>query len=116
MEEDGKAWMRRPWVWPWAPRVMGEVRAEVRVSIDRVFETSLRIRFSIERGWWPRSIEPGYGGSNCGRNAPIGVINLAAIEASITEIKGDPNHLALLRLWWWHHPPTGVAGDYRGGR
>ncbi|PKI61886.1 hypothetical protein CRG98_017715 [Punica granatum] len=37
MEEDGKAWMRRPWVWPWAPRVM----REVRVLIDRVFEGSL---------------------------------------------------------------------------
>ncbi|PKI07297.1 hypothetical protein CRG98_049596, partial [Punica granatum] len=34
MEEDGKAWMRQSWVWPWAPRVM----REVRVSIDRVFE------------------------------------------------------------------------------
>ncbi|PKI66343.1 hypothetical protein CRG98_013305 [Punica granatum] len=36
-------------VWSWAPRVMREVMAEVRVSIDRVFETSLQIRFSVER-------------------------------------------------------------------
>ncbi|PKI32776.1 hypothetical protein CRG98_046824 [Punica granatum] len=36
MEDDNKAWMRRPWVRPWAPRVM----REVRVSIDRLFKFS----------------------------------------------------------------------------